>query len=252
MLIGLSLTLALLIFISCGDKGSKSIITSFGFGLLLIMYLKLISSGISPYVSTVIVVALQLALILFFQNERSLETYIAFSAVIITLIVLLPLAFYFTSSGAIEGFNPLEYEITDSNGYTRNVNLNMTAIEVSVLIIALIGATVDSSIATTSSILEIFSHCDNLSWSEGISIGKTVGGSILSTSIHTVFYIYVAEYLTLFIEYADSFSFSAVINSKAFAQGFLSMAIVSLGCSAVIPISAFLCLFYMRQNKRQS
>lgn len=250
MLLGLSLVLILLIFISCGDKGSKSIITTLGFSILLLIYLKLIAAGISPYAATTIVVVCQLALILFFQNEKTSETYISFAAVTITLLILLPLAFYFTYSGCIQGFNPLEYEITDSNGYTRNVNLNMEAIEVSILIIALIGATVDSSIATTSSIMEIFSHCNNLSLTEGLAIGKTVGSSILSTSIHTVFYIYMAEYLTLFIEYADSFSFANMINSKSFSQGFLSMAIVSIGCSAVIPISVFLCMIY-NKNKRE-
>ena len=127
------------------------------------------------------------------------------------------------------GFNSEQYEITDTNGYTRNIQLDMLALQISVMIIALIGTVIDIAIAITSSVYEVLHHNPHLSLRQLTASAFSAGQAILNTSIHTIFYIYMAEYLTLFIQYADEYSLSRLLNSKSFCQEFISISISGVG-----------------------
>ena len=133
------------------------------------------------------------------------------------------------------GFNSEQYEITDTNGYTRNIAMDMLALQISVMLIALIGTVVDIAIAITSSIYEIHQAGGAGDFGRLAASGFIASRAILNTSIHTIFYIYIAEYLTLMIQYVDEYSLVRLVNSKSFCQEFLSISISGLGCCLIVP-----------------
>ena len=59
----------------------------------------------------------------------------------------------------------------------------------------------------------------------------------MSTSIHTIFYVYIAEYMTLLMQYVSDYHFSYIINSQSLASEFISVSISGIGCCLVVPIA---------------
>ena len=67
-----------------------------------------------------------------------------------------------------------------------------------------------------------------------------VSKAILATSIHTIFYIYIAEFMTLFIQYLNDYLFAAVLNSKSLAKEIISISVSGIGCCLIVPVATVL------------
>ena len=138
--------------------------------------------------------------------------------------------------------------------------MNMLQLQISVMLIALIGTVIDIAIAITSSIYEIYTSVSKASEDEGGAIsnkltlgqllvsGFVASRAILNTSIHTIFYIYIAEYLTLMIQYVDEYSLAELINSQSFGAEFVSIAISGIGCCLVVPVATLLCGWHLTKS----
>lgn len=240
MLIILTVILIILILLICGDKGSKSILsTAINAGLLLLAVF-LIYRGISPVLITVIACTLIACITLFIPEEANIKSKTALLSVILVILAVVPFVYYIAGRASIQGFTSEQYEITDSNGYTRNIGIDMLSLQISVMIIALIGAVTDIAVAITSSIYEIRQSNAEISKKQLLASAFSVSKAVLSTSIHTVFYIYIAEYMTLMIQFAGEYSFVKLINSKAFCQEFISISISGIGCCLVVPVATLL------------
>lgn len=251
MLIALGIILMILILLICGDRGSKSIITTIGNGLILLAAVFLIFKGLNPLLVTGIACLLVSCVILFYQNETDVKSKIAFVSVVVVLAALIPLVYYFAEGSNTQGFNSEQYEITDANGYTRNIDMNMLSLQISVMLIALIGTVIDISIAITTSVYEISRHNPDISRTQLMRSAMTVSKAVLSTSMHTIFYIYMAEYLTLIIQYVGEYSFVRLINSKSFAGEFISISMSGIGCCLIVPITTALSVIVFKSKNRR-
>lgn len=249
------LVVLLCILVGCilaftGDRGAKSIVTTAIQAGLLIVAIFLMYRGLPPILVTALVCLAISAVTTFYQNDGDIKSRIAFVSVAIVIVVLIPLVFGFAEGVNAEGFNNAKYEITDTNGYTRNIGLNMLHLQISVMIIALIGTVIDIAIAITSSIYEIHSSVGKLTFGQLLETGFTTSRAILNTSIHTIFYIYIAEYLTLMIQYVDEYSFSRLINSQSFGAEFISISISGIGCCLVVPIATMLTAWWLTKKTK--
>ena len=254
MLVILLAILLALILIFTGDRGAKSIVSTAIHVGILILAIFLMYRGLPPVLVTALACLAISAVTMFYQNDGDVKSRIAFGSVIAVIIILIPLVFWFAHIANAEGFNNAQYEITDTNGYTRNVGIDMLQLQISVMLIALIGTVIDIAIAITSSIYEIQDSVGadrKLTASELLSTGFTASRAILNTSIHTIFYIYIAEYLTLMIQYVDEYSFERLINSQSFAAEFISVSISGIGCCLVVPVTTLLSAWYLTQEQKQ-
>ena len=252
MLIVLTAILITLILLICGDKGSKSILsTAMNAGLLLLAVF-LIYRGLDPILITVAACILIACITLFIPEEANIKSKTALLSVILVILVVVPFVYSIAGRASIQGFTSEQYEITDSNGYTRNIGIDMLSLQLSVMIIALIGAVTDIAVAITSSIYEIRSSNENISKAQLLTSAFSVSKAVLSTSIHTIFYIYIAEYMTLMIQYAGEYSFVKLINSKSFCQEFISISISGIGCCLVVPVSALLMTWVLERKRAQT
>lgn len=235
----LGVTLIVLILIVCGDKGSKSIITTVMNAVILLIAIYLIYKGMHPIIVTVVFCIIITSIVLFYQNEIDSKSKASFISVLIVIAIVVPLVYIVANSANSEGFNSEQYEITDSNGYTRNINISMLSLQISTMLIALMGTVIDTAVAVTSSIYEIKTTGQVSSTKELATAGFTVGKSIMSTSIHTIFYIYMAEYLTLMIQYVNDYTFIKLINSESFVHELIAVSISGIGCCLVIPVAIY-------------
>lgn len=252
MLIALAVILVALILLVCGDRGAKSIVTTAIHGALLLAAIYLIYRGLPPVPVTAAACLLIAAVTCFYQNDGDSKSRLAFLSVAAVILILTPFVYYVADGAALGGFNSEQYEITDTNGYTRNIQMDMLALQISVMLIALIGTATDIAIAITSSIYEIRQTGGAEAFGPLAASGFIASRAILNTSIHTIFYIYIAEYLTLMIQYADEYSLVRLINSKSFCQEFLSVSISGLGCCLVVPAATLLSAAVFAKKKKKS
>ena len=254
MLVALLSILVALILIFCGDRGAKSIVTTAIHAGLLIIAIFCMYRGMPPVLVTAVTCLIISAVTMFYQNDGDLKSRIAFGSVIAVILILIPIVFWFAGTANAEGFNNAQYEITDTNGYTRNIGMNMLQLQISVMMIALIGTVIDIAIAITSSIYEIYesvgSAGNRLTFGQLVETGFTASRAILNTSIHTIFYIYIAEYLTLMIQYVDEYSFQRLINSQSFASEFISVSISGVGCCLVVPVATMMSAWVLAKKNR--
>lgn len=250
MLIKLSAILIVLILVFCGNKGAKSIASTMVNIAVLIAYIYLIYIGLNPMAVTVTVSIIFTYVILFYQNEPGEKSFIALISVVAVILIIIPIIYFLTAKMSCQNVSEFQYDITDSNGYSRNIGINMLAIQNSVLIIALLGAMCDNAIAVASSIFEINEKLENIEKKELIKSANEVSRYVMSTSIHTVFYIYMAEFLTLFMQFVRNMSFLEMINSSSFALGILTIVVSGLGCTLVIPMVKGISIMYIEKKIR--
>ena len=279
MLVALLAILVALILIFCGDRGAKSIVTTAIHAGVLIVAIFCMYRGLPPVMVTAVACLMISAVTMFYQNDGDLKSRIAFGSVVVVILVLIPVVFWFAGAANAEGFNSEQYEITDTNGYTRNIGMNMMQLQISVMLIALIGTVIDIAIAITSSIYEIYESIggqsdgedrldvsgqldgetfdvesvgggNRLTLGQLVTTGFTASRAILNTSIHTIFYIYIAEYLTLMIQYVDEYDFARLINSQSFAAEFISISLSGIGCCLVVPVATMLTAWMLERGDR--
>lgn len=252
MLVALLCILVALVLVFTGDRGAKSIVTTAIHAGILVVSIFLMYRGLPPILVTAMACSAISAVTMFYQNDGDIKSRIAFISVIIVILVLIPVVFWFAGAANAEGFNNAQYEITDTNGYTRNIGINMLQLQISVMLIALIGTVIDIAIAITSSIYEIHESVEKLTFGQLTETGFTASKAILNTSIHTIFYIYIAEYLTLMIQYVDEYSFTQLINSQSFGAEFISISISGIGCCLVVPVATMLTAWQLSKANKKS
>ena len=248
ILLVLSAILILLILLICGDKGSRSILSTAMNAGIFLCALFLIYRGLPPVLITFGACVIITLVTLFFQNEINQKSKVAFCSVVLVIALLLPLVWFLASGANAEAFPAEQYELTDSNGYTRNIGVDMLSLQISVMIIALIGTVIDTAVAIVAAIWEIHTNNQALSPTRLMISGFTVSRAILATSIHTIFYIYIAEFLTLFIQYLEDYSLVTVLNSQSLAREMITICVSGLGCCLVVPVTTVLAVWTVKHN----
>lgn len=249
MLIILALVLIALILLVGGDRTAKSIVTLGFNALILLCTIFAINWGLNPLVTTIISCIIISLVTLFYQNEVNIKTKLAFISVLSVIAILIVVIFRITSISSIQGFPIDQLSIQDSNGYSRNINRNMMFIQISVVLMVFIGAIIDTALAVTSALYEVHLNNPDLSKDKLFQSGIGIGRDILSSTINTLFFIYIAEYLTLFIQFVNDFTFAQMINSKQFCQEFISISLSGVGCILIIPIAALLGAWFFKVHK---
>ena len=188
---------------------------------------------------------------IFYQNEVNDKTRVAFIAVIVIAAVMLALIAVFVYGGHLQGMSFVgENKIRQSNGYSGDIGVDMFAIAILVMLWTLVGAIVDTAMAIVSGVYEIARHNPEYEQRELILSGMKIGGSILSSTVNTLFFIFAGEYLILFINFSMYYSLEVMINSREFAEGIINIIISAVGCIAIIPAAS--CLAAYRFSKKDN
>ncbi|MBH4864244.1 YibE/F family protein, partial [Staphylococcus aureus] len=82
--------------------------------------------------------------------------------------------------------------------------------------------------------------------------GMRVGREILATSANTIYLAFFGGQLALFIWFFKlKYSFGHIINSKIFAQEFISIILGGIAVAISIPITAWITAFLIKRPSRQ-
>ena len=236
ILIILLFLLMIYIDIKRGIKLFLSIIFNF---IILMIIFYLIALGLNPIICSLIGCFIISYIILYYVNERNIKTESSLKSVIIVLIILSFLIFFVTKISRIAGFGYESYE--EINMFSYDVKIDFTNIAISMILISLIGATVDSSIAISSALYEVYDNNKNLSKKELFLSGMNIGKDILCTTNNTLMFAFLGEFMTLLIWfYKGDYSFLEIVNAKTFVSEMIKILFSALGCIIVIPITAYI------------
>lgn len=248
ILISLLFLLMIYIDIKRGIKLFLSIIFNF---IILMIIFYLIALGLNPIICSLIGCFIISYIILYYVNEKNIKTESSLKSVIIVLIILSFLIFFVTKISRIAGFGYESYE--EINMFSYDVKIDFTNIAISMILISLIGATVDSSIAISSALYEVYDNNKNLSKKELFLSGMNIGRDILCTTNNTLMFAFLGEFMTLLIWfYKGDYSFLEIVNAKTFVSEMIKILFSALGCIIVIPITAYITTETLKKDNKNN
>ena len=231
-----------------GIKLFLSIIFNF---IILMIIFYLIAIGLNPIICSLIGCFVISYIILYYVNERNIKTESSLKSVVIVLIILSFLIFFVTKISRIAGFGYESYE--EINMFSYDVRIDFTDIAISMILISLIGATVDSSIAISSALYEVYDNNKNLSKKDLFLSGMNIGRDILCTTNNTLMFAFLGEFMTLLIWfYKGNYSFLEIVNAKTFASEMIKIFFSAIGCIIVIPITAYITAETLKRNSKNN
>ncbi len=230
--------LLLMIFVG-GKRGVKSFISLCLNFILLIITFYFIALGMNPIIISLIGCFLISVIVLFFVNGVNLKTKASLKSIFIVLVIVAISIFMMTKLSRIAGFGYESYE--EINMFSYDINLDMNNVSIALILIGLIGAMIDSSIAISSALFEVFQNNKHLSKKELYLSGLTIGKDILGTTTNTLLFAFLGEFMTLLIWFHScKYSFLDIMNAKVFCAEFIKIMFSAIGCVLVIPITSFI------------
>ncbi len=207
--------------------------------IILIFLFYLIALGFNSIIVSILGCLLISVIILYYVNGKNIKTEASFVSILIVLFLLLIGIFFLCQEARVAGFGYEAYE--EINMFSYDVHINFTDIAISLVLIGLIGATTDASIAISSALFEVYENNKYLTKKELFFSGLSIGKDILCTTTNTLLFAFLGEFMTLvFWFYQGKYSFFEIVNAKTFCSEFLRILFTAIGCVLVIPVTSYI------------
>lgn len=226
------------------DGTAKALIGILGNIIVITVLIFSIWMGINEWLAIAVSCVLMTAISLFYQSENKRKNWIVAMSVLVMMIVIAAFSYIIIEAANLQGFPTGQVSIRPANGYKAEVGVDFFVLQMGVVLIMLEGAMVDTAISVVSSMEEIVRH-SHLKPSELFESGMAVGRGILSSTINTLFFIFLGQNLVFFMFFRNEFTVESMLNSKILSQELISMLISAIGCVSIIPVAAFLSSRYM-------
>lgn len=240
MILSLLVILFFLMLFVGGNRGLDSFFALLKTMLALVVAVYLMAWGLSPFVVTLCVCILFAIIILYVQNGVNMKMHAAAISVFMVSVIVLLIAGPILWKAGMSGYNEIEQYEEISMYLSSNLNISMSAIVLSSVILGLLGAVMDTAVAITTAVNEVYENNNNLTEKELIKSGLNVGKDVLGTTTNTLFFAGLGESImlaVLFMKNADTLA--VIINSKSLFQELAGIIIGACGCLLIIPISSF-------------
>ena len=239
----MNLILALILFILmiyvCGLRGIKLFLAIIANFVILILSFYLMAMGLNQVVIALLACYVICRIVLYRVNGENIKTKSSMKSIIFVLLILTILIFIVVYLTRIAGFGYEEYE--DINMFSYDIGIDYVNVSIALIIIGLIGATIDSSMAISSALYEIKENNKHLTKKELYLSGLNIGKDILGTTMSTLLFAFIGEFMTLLIWFKKgNYSLGDIINAKTFAAEFIKILFSAIGCILVIPITSYI------------
>ena len=241
----LFLVLLILLIAVGGGRGLRTALTLVINFTLFIALASMVLSGNDPVLSAVAVSVLVCIVTLLLNTGLNAKSLTSFMSVTVTVVLMWFMIELFGRGARIEGFS--FQKLPDIAGYSWIININMGDLAVACILVGLIGAIVDTSIAIVSAQFEVAVNNPDIGFAELIKSGIRVGRDLLGTTCNTLFFAYLGGYMTLLIWFCFyKYGFAQIINSAVFAEEFIRIVAGALGCVIIMPVTSLFGALVMR------
>ena len=233
----LSLILFILLILIGKSRGFKTFGVFYLNLFLILVYLYFISIGLNAILHAVILCIIVTLTTLFGLNGVNTKTKASFKAIMIILLIMIGIIIFIGNDANIQGFS--QESIEAIGGYSFDINYDMTKVLIGMLLITVIGTIIDTSISISSALNEVLINNPHLSKKELYKSGMNIGKDILATTINTLFFALVAEFIGFFMWHYGS-SFSYIINYKSFVVEVAKLLLCFTSSILIIPITSYI------------
>lgn len=238
MLLTLGIILVVLMVVVGGDRGVGSVLALIANMAIMFFAIKLISMGVNPYLIVFLASLLFVSVTLIYQNETNMKSLSSVIAVMIVMIVLSCFIAVVVNKTRIAGYSEVDRYEEITMYVSTNISVKMDQVMICVVLLGLLGAIMDTSIAITTAVYEIHRNNPHFNRKQLVRSGRNVGKDIMGTTVNTLLLATIGETIMLNVLYLKfHYTFAQLLNSKSFFQEFCMIVFSNIGCLLIIPIS---------------
>lgn len=246
MILVLTIILFFLMVLVGGNRGLDSFFALVRTILALVVNIYLIAWGLPPVLVTLVISIFFVVTVLYVQNGRNAKMHAAALAVAIVMLLVLATAGPVLWKAGMSGYNEIEQYEEISMYLSADLSVSMQAVSLAAVILGLLGAVMDTAVAITTAVNEVYMNNRRLTEKELFCSGMCVGRDILGTTVNTLFFAGLGESIMLAVLFMKSEdSFAVILNSKALFQEVSGLLTGAVGCLFIIPLSSFLATVFL-------
>lgn len=222
-----------------GNRGIDSFVALVRTIAALLINIYLIAWGMPPVFTTFAISIFFIITVLYFQNGKNVKMHAAAISVMLVLLLIFFTAGPLLWAAGISGYNEIEQYEEISMYLSADLNISMSAVTLSSVVLGLLGAIMDTAVAITTAVNEVYANKPDMTEKQLLGSGLSVGKDILGTTVNTLFFAGLGESImlaVLFMKNEDDFA--AILNSKALFQEVSGLLLGAIGCLLIIPLSS--------------
>lgn len=241
-----SLIFAALLLIIGRKKGITSILSIIAtLALIFYVLIPMVLNGFCPIASAVLTGILSTIITIYLVGGFNSKSSSAIIGTSISLIFAGALSLFGIYFAHLTGFAGEENMFL----YTARPDLNFTGILSASIIIAALGALMDTSVSIASTINEIHQTDTTLSFAKLFKSGMNVGRDIIGTMSNTLILVYLGSALPLVL-LSSNIDLNKFFNLNQVATEILSALIGSIAILLCVPITAIVASYLIKKNKK--
>lgn len=246
----LILLFVLMLFVG-GNRGVDSFFALVRTVIALIVSIYLMAWGVPAILVTLVVSGFFVVTVLYMQNGVNVKMHgAAISVGIVVVLVMLTAGPVLWKAG-ISGYNEIEQYEEISMYLSADLSVSMEMISLCAVVFGLLGAIMDTAVAITTAVNEVYENNQELSEKELFRSGMHVGRDILGTTVNTLFFAGLGESIMLAILFMkNNDSLAAILNSKSLFQEVSGILIGACGCLLIIPLSSLIVAKMLKNGGR--
>lgn len=246
MILTLVVILFFLMLFVGGNRGVDSFFALVRTSGVLVVNVYLLAWGLPAIPTTFLMCVFFLIIVLYVQNGKNAKMHAAAFSVILVLLVVFATAGPVLLSAGSSGYNEIEQYEEISMYLSGDLAVSMSSVTLSAVVLGLLGAIMDTAVAITTAVNEVYVNQPGMSAKELFQSGLAVGKDILGTTVNTLFFAGLGECImlaVLFMKNEDDFA--AILNSKALFQEVSGLLIGVTGCVLIIPLSGLMSAIFL-------
>ena len=225
-----------------GNRGLDSFFALVRTLLALLVNVYAISWGAPPIPTTFAISVFIVITVIYVQNGVNAKMHAAVISVVFVILLIMMTAGPLLWAAGISGYNDIEQYEEISMYLSSDLQVSMSAVMLSAIVLGLLGAVMDTAVAVTTAMNEVHENKKDLNGKQLFVSGMAVGKDILGTTVNTLFFAGVGESImlaVLFMKNEDEFAY--IINSKALFKELAGLLTGGMGCLLIIPVSSIIC-----------
>ena len=215
--------------------------------LILLVMLPLILNGICPIVSAILVGALSTVITIYLVGGFNAKSTSAIIGTMFSLVFAGGLSMLAIYTAHLTGFAGEETVFL----YGARPDLSFTGILSASMIIAALGALMDTSVSIASTINEIHQTDESLGVIDLFKSGMNVGRDIIGTMSNTLILVYMGSALPLLL-LGSNIDMQKFFNLNQVSTEILSAITGSIAILACVPITAIVAAYLIKKKKNRN
>ena len=240
---------ALIVIIIGGVKGVKSLV-SLIFPLVCCVYLMLplLLKGVSPIIAGILMAILSITVTLLLVSGMNKKTFTAILGTVSGVVIAGIIAYVF---GKLSYLSGITMEDAESLMYiAEDTGLKITGLMFTGILVASLGAVMDVAMSISSSIFEINSINDKVTFKELFKSAMNIGKDIIGTMTNTLILAFAGGSLSvLILIYSSSMPYNKMINLDVLGTEVIQGLAGSIGIVLAVPITALIGCYLCKSNK---